>query len=69
MMINAPENTPADPIPAIVRPRINATELGAAPHTAEPTSKRNIAKMKTYFGEAKVYALPKTSWKEHVVKR
>jgi hypothetical protein len=53
-MINAPENTPADPIPAMVRPRIKATELGAAPHTAEPTSKRKMAKMKTYFGDANV---------------
>ena len=69
MMISAPENTPADPIPAIVRPKINVTELGAAPQTAEPTSKIKMAKMKTYFGGARVYAFPKTSWKEQVVNR
>lgn len=68
-IMSAPENTPADPIPAIVLPKISATEVGAAPHSAEPTSKRKIAKMKTCFGEAKVYALPKTSWKEQVVNR
>ena len=43
MMIKAPENTPAEPIPAMVLPNINATEEGAAPHSAEPTSNRKIS--------------------------
>lgn len=38
-----PENTPALPIPATARPTINAFEFGAAPHTAEPTSKSPMA--------------------------
>ena len=29
----APENMPADPTPAIARPMIRATDVGAAPHT------------------------------------
>lgn len=39
----APENMPADPIPAIARPTMKASELGAPPQTADPTSKMRIA--------------------------
>lgn len=39
----APENMPADPIPAIARPTMKALELGAPPQTADPTSKIRIA--------------------------
>ena len=46
-----PEKIPADPIPAIARPRMNASEFGAAPHTAEPTSKIPIAVRKTTLVE------------------
>jgi hypothetical protein len=56
-------------MPAIVRPKISATEFGAAPQTADPTSNRSMAKMKTYLGDVKVYALPKTSWNEQVVNK
>jgi len=43
MMTRAPEKIPADPIPAMARPMMRATEVGAAPQTTEPTSKMNIA--------------------------
>jgi hypothetical protein len=39
MIMNPPEKIPADPRPAIERPTMKDTELGAAPHRAEPTSK------------------------------
>ena len=51
MMIMAPEKTPADPSPAIALPMIKAFELGAAPHIAEPTSKRPMEATKIHFGE------------------
>jgi hypothetical protein len=37
---------PADPSPAMARPTMKATELGAAPQMAEPTSKRKMAARK-----------------------
>ena len=54
MIIKAPEKTPAEPIPAIALPNINATEEGAAPHRALPTSNRKMAKMKTFLAKRKV---------------
>jgi len=47
----APDMMPADPIPAIALPIMKATEFGAAPHIADPTSKRPIKPKKIYFGE------------------
>ena len=41
-MTKAPEKIPADPTPAIARPTIRATEVGAAPQRAEPSSKIKI---------------------------
>jgi hypothetical protein len=35
----APENIPADPNPAIARPTMKATEVGAVAQIMEPTSK------------------------------
>ena len=49
--ITDPAVIPAEPIPAIARPNMKAVELGAAPQTAEPTSKRKIADKKTSLGE------------------
>ena len=43
MIITDPEKIPAEPSPAIARPRINAVEFGAAPQTADPISKTPIA--------------------------
>ena len=51
IMTIAPEKTPADPSPAIARPRMKAVELGAAPHRTEPSSKRPMTVRKTYLGE------------------
>lgn len=50
----APENTPADPTPAIARPAISITELEAAPQTAEPISKRLMASRSVALVENKV---------------
>ena len=47
MMTITPEKTPADPEPAIARPRINAVDVGAAPHSAEPASKSAMEMRKT----------------------
>jgi hypothetical protein len=45
----APENIPADPIPAMARPMIKAVDDGAAPHRAEPPSKITIDTRKRSF--------------------
>lgn len=42
-----PDMMPADPSPAMARPMMKAGEVGAAPHTAEPTSNRKMAVRKT----------------------
>lgn len=68
-MIKAPAKIPAPPTPAIARPMIKASELGAAPHIAEPTSKMKMAVKKTHFTGKKVYSLPNISWKAQVVSR
>lgn len=39
MIIIAPEKMPADPTPAIARPKMKTAELGAAPQMVLPTSK------------------------------
>jgi len=51
IMIKSPAKTPAEPTPAKARPRINTIDVGAAPHTAEPTSKRAKADRKTHLME------------------
>lgn len=45
-MTVVPEKMPADPIPAMALPMMNAVELGAPPHRADPTSKIRIAMRK-----------------------
>ena len=50
MRMIPPDITPPEPIPAIARPMMNATEFGAAPQRAEPTSKMKMTVRKTYFG-------------------
>jgi hypothetical protein len=46
-MTIAPLKMPAAPAPAIARPRISTSMLGATPHTSEPTSKMKTAKRMT----------------------
>ena len=53
-MTNAPEKIPAAPTPAMARPMINASEVGAAPHTVEPTSKMKMAVRNTHLTGKKV---------------
>lgn len=49
-MMMAPEKIPEEPDPAMARPIMNATEFGAAPHIADPTSKTTIEERKTFLG-------------------
>ena len=49
MIINAPENMPAPPMPATARPMMSATELGLAPQMAEPISKTKTAPTKVHL--------------------
>jgi hypothetical protein len=44
-------------------PMIKATDEGAAPHNAEPTSNRNNDHMNTHLGLNRPYTLPKESWR------
>lgn len=63
MMTIAPVTMPADPIPAMARPTINVTELGATAQINEPISKMPISHRKTHLGEKKVYTRPNNSVK------
>lgn len=47
MIIMAPEKIPAEPKPAMARPRMKTGEVGAPPQMAEPTSKMTIQARKT----------------------
>jgi hypothetical protein len=49
MMTITPEKTPAEPKPAMARPRMKQMEFGAAPQRVEPISKRAMAVRKTTF--------------------
>src|SRR4051812_25324648 len=69
MITRAPENIPADPTPATARPTIRALDVGAEPHTADPTSKIKMAVKKTVLILKNVYSFPKNSCRAHVVKR
>lgn len=42
MITVVPENNEAEATPAIARPMMKATDDGAAPHSAEPTSKTRM---------------------------
>jgi hypothetical protein len=46
-----PEKMPAEPVPAMARPMIKATDVGAAPQRVEPTSKIPMEMRKTSFVE------------------
>lgn len=60
---------PALPRPAIARPTMKATELGAAPQMAEPISKSPMETRKTPLTLKKLYSFPKLSWNEQLVSR
>jgi hypothetical protein len=46
IMTMTPENTPAEPQPAMALPSMKAVEVGAAPQRAEPASNRTTAARK-----------------------
>jgi hypothetical protein len=49
-----PAKIPAAPTPESARPTMNAAQLGADPHTAEPASNNTILERKTIFMEYRV---------------
>jgi hypothetical protein len=51
IIVVAPEKMPADPIPAMALPTMKLVELGAAPHRADPTSKKKMATRKRFLVE------------------
>jgi hypothetical protein len=48
-MVIAPVKIPELPKPAIARPMMREVDVGAAPQSAEPTSKRKMPERKTHF--------------------
>lgn len=58
MMVYAPEPMPAAPTPAMARPTMRATLVGATPQMREPTSKMKMATRKLIFRGKYLYALP-----------
>ena len=67
--LTMPERTPPDPRPAMVLPRMKATEFGAAPQRAEPASNRRMDVMKMALMLKTVYSFPNTNWKAQLVSR
>lgn len=57
-IINAPENKPAAPKPAIARPTMRPMLEGVTPHTKEPSSNMPMEQRKTYLIEKVEYNLP-----------
>lgn len=51
MRIIAPLKRPPAPRPAIALPQMKAIEVGAAPQSADPTSKTKTRPMNIHFGE------------------
>lgn len=51
MVTNPPVKMPENPQPAMALPMMKAVEFGAAPQRADPISKRDIAIIRTHFGE------------------
>lgn len=49
MITIPPEKRPADPTPAIARPRINPIEFGVAPQRSEPSSNMVIEMRNTHL--------------------
>lgn len=58
IIIKAPEYIPAQPAPAMARPIIKASEVGAAAHTSDPSVKMATADRNTHLTEYKLYNLP-----------
>jgi hypothetical protein len=56
-----PDNTPPEPRPAIALPRIKAIEFGAAPQSAEPTSKSRMDIRKVPLMLKTLYIFPNTN--------
>lgn len=65
----APVPMPAHPIPAIARPIMRASELGAAPHSRLPSSNRPIEPRNVHLRGKYLYALPHDAWKLPEVKK
>jgi len=68
-MSMAPVKTPDDPTPAIARPTMSASLVGATAQINDPSSKMPSTIKKTHLMGKKVYSLPKNSWKEQLVRK
>lgn len=62
-----PLTRPEPPIPATARPTINMVEEFAAPHSNEPSSKRQRKENKVYFKTVCVYNLPARGWRAQLI--
>jgi len=60
---------PAEPSPETALPTINAAELGAAPHTAEPISNSSTETRNVPLTLKNVYNFPNSSWNAQLVIR
>jgi hypothetical protein len=62
-----PLTRPEPPIPATARPIINIVEELAAPHSTEPSSKRQRKAKKVYFKINCVYNFPARGWRAQLI--
>lgn len=65
--MKAPLPIPAAPTPAMARPIIRATEVGATPQIKLPTSNINIQARKVIFRGKYLYTFPHVDWKPPIV--
>ena len=68
-MPTTPDMTPPEPRPAMALPTMKASEVGAAPHRAEPASNRMMEARKVALTLKTRYTLPNSSWKAQLVRR
>lgn len=64
-----PQKIPADPRPAIARPKMNAVEFGEMAQTKLPSSKTPIAHRYVHLRLNDVYRRPQRSWQEQFVRK
>jgi hypothetical protein len=69
MMIKAPLKIPALPRPAMARPTMRASEVGAVPQTMEPISKITIAVMYTYQVDLRLKFTGREEQRTHLIGR
>lgn len=58
MIMYDPDTSPADPMPATARPRMNIHDVAAAAQTSDPASKMHSDAIKSFFRGRMLYSLP-----------